>query len=373
VGASGWTMPLDLGAKGSCQIGGNVATNAGGLRLMRYGSLHGSVLGLEVVTGDGVVLDMRNRLRKDNVGYDMKQLFIGSEGTLGVITRVVIQAATAPLVLSTAMFECPDWKSCLALVALARKHCGEILRALEFIDGPTMAITAPYLAAARGGRPGAALPFTASATDSSGVEMGGGPFFLFLETGGSNHSHDQDKLSSLLAAAVEGGLCTNGVVPDSLSAALELWRFREEASVAITARGHVFKYDLSFATGHMYDIVSAIRARVETERGWRQREDVRVVGYGHIGDGNIHLNVSTPARGAAFLPHVGADLEPYVYDATIAAGGSISAEHGVGQAKAGYMAKARPPAVLDAMRQMKRVFDPAGIMNPGKVLPVKVS
>jgi D-2-hydroxyglutarate dehydrogenase len=399
--AQGLMMPLDLGSKGSCMIGGNVSTNAGGLRLLRWGSLHGSVLGVEAVLADGTVVDALSVLRKDNVGYDVKQLFIGSEGTLGVVTKVAIQAVQRPRAVNVALFGLPDGRfdaTCVPLLRLAREGLGEILSAVEFVDRDAMELTLETLfpppGAARGrsaaGIAGAAAGSSSSSWlsaaaspppsgppqspqrwDPSAFPLGPAPhaYHVVVETAGSSSEHDAAKLHSFLEAAMAAGLVREGVVASDAAQARHLWRLREDVSVALTQRGHVFKMDLSFPHPRMYDVVEVMRERLE-RKGWREREGVVAVGYGHLGDGNVHLNVSTPGRGQAYLEELGAEIEPFVYEWTIAHGGSVSAEHGLGQAKANWLDKAKPSGVSGLVRLLKTTLDPNGILNPGKVVPL---
>ena len=342
-----WMMPLDLGAKGSCHIGGNVSTNAGGLRYLRYGSLHGSVLGLQAVLADGSVIDSLSVLRKDNVGYDVKQLFIGSEGTLGVVTAVGIQTVPRPVAVNVGMFACPAFKSCIELLSSARRHLGEVLSAAEMIDHQSM------------------ITMNGVLNNASDNPLGASPFYVLLETQGSNFGHDTEKLQALLEAVTSAGTVTNGVVAQDDKQAKALWKLREHVPVSINQRGHVFKYDLSLSPKDMYAIVEACRRRLAR---WSDR-GVAVVGYGHLGDANIHLNISTPDRGQAYHDELQAQLEPWVYEWTLRHGGSISAEHGLGQSKAAWLPAAKPPAVVGLMRALKAAMDPHGILNPGKVLP----
>jgi D-2-hydroxyglutarate dehydrogenase len=441
----GFAMPLDLGAKGSCQIGGNVATNAGGLRFLRYGSLHGSVLGLEVVTADGRMLDMLSCLKKDNVGYDAKQLFIGSEGTLGVITKGAIQAVPKTS-RQVAMLLAPSYAACADLAALARRHLGEILSAVEMVDGHAMSVTTALLhgygkgGAASGATDGASAalaglpedmrpaPYSELLAEGHSATLGTPDrFYVVIETGGSNHEHDNAKLAAFLetcmaapapTSSVGGGaqfgaavgpLVLNGVVAADETQAAFLWRLREEVSVALSQRGHVFKYDLSFSTPDMYGVVQAARSRmrdslpamqariraeaaragVDAEEALAQLAGTFPVGYGHMFDGNIHLNVTCPTRWIKPAPQAHGStespprsslpschaamlhtLEPWVFKHTMERAGSISAEHGVGQAKAHYLPAARSPAVWGLMRTLKQSLDPNGILNPGKVIEV---
>jgi FAD/FMN-containing dehydrogenase len=223
LGARGWMVPLDLGSKGSCAVGGNVATNAGGLRLLRYGSLHGSVLGVEAVTGNGTVLDALCTLRKDNVGFDVKQLFIGSEGALGVVTKVAMQAVQRPAALNVAVLGAASFADCRSLLRLARRRLGEVLSAAEFVDGAAMRILLAQLAGTR-------LPFSAPA-----------PFFFFVELSGSNEAHDAEKLAGFLEEATAEGLALDGTVAADGAQTRSIWRLREDVSVACSQRGHVYK------------------------------------------------------------------------------------------------------------------------------------
>jgi len=350
----GLMAPLDLGAKGSCMIGGNVSTNAGGLRLLRYGSLHGSVLGLEVVLANGTVLNMMTTLRKDNVGFDVKQIFIGGEGALGVITAVSLLAAPRPTTVNVSMLGVRSFENCRRLLRLARQKCGEIISAVEFSDTQALGLA---MGAMAGFGP---LPFQSPH-----------PFYLFLETSGSHSSHDQEKLMGFLEAAQSAGLLEDGVIAGDVRQARSIWRLREDLPVGIAKRGKVFKYDVSLALPRMYSFVEATRERL-SNLGW-DAKGVIPVGYGHLGDGNLHLNVSTPLSismpgGQAFLSALERDIEPWVYEWTLKEGGSISAEHGIGRDKVEWLPRAKPEAVVLAMRGIKELLDPKGIMNPGKVL-----
>ena len=352
VNARGFIVPLDLGAKGSCVIGGNVSTNAGGLRLVRYGSLHGSVLGVEAVLADGTVLDMMSTLRKDNVGFDLKQLFIGSEGTLGVVTRVAILTAPKPAAVNVAVLAVSSFDGVRQLLKLTRTALGEVLSAAEFVDGHALGIALDQLR----------LPPPLAAPEGCAHH----PFYFFVETSGSNGAHDTGKLNLFLEEAMGSGLVSDGVVASDMTQAKRLFRYREDTAVAIAQRGYVYKYDVSLKLKDMYSLVEAVRARLD-ERGWGAK-GVITVGYGHIADGNLHLNVSTVGHGHD-LTKLEADLEPFIYEWVISRGGSISAEHGLGSDKAEWLDKAKPAPVVDVMQKLKALLDPQGILNPGKVLP----
>ncbi|XP_064929111.1 D-2-hydroxyglutarate dehydrogenase, mitochondrial isoform X2 [Columba livia] len=255
VEEQGFVMPLDLGAKGSCHVGGNVATNAGGLRLLRYGSLRGTVLGLEVVLADGSALDCLASLRKDNTGYDLKQLFIGSEGTLGVITAVSILCPQKPKAVNLAFLGCQSFAKVLETFTTCRAMLGEILSAYEFMDEKCMELVERHLKLSS--------PVT------------GSPFYVLIETSGSNSTHDEEKLNNFLEQAMSSGLATDGTVATDDKKIKALWSLRERITEALTHDGHVYKYDISLPVGKLYDLVTDTRARL----GPRAKN---VVGYGHL-------------------------------------------------------------------------------------------
>ncbi|PIN15809.1 Proteins containing the FAD binding domain [Handroanthus impetiginosus] len=265
----GFIMPLDLGAKGSCQIGGNVSTNAGGLRLIRYGSLHGSVLGLEAVLANGTVLDMLGTLRKDNTGYDLKHLFIGSEGSLGVVTKVSILTPPKLSSVNLAFLACEDYNGCQKLLLEAKRKLGEILSAFEFLDISAMDLVLKHLDGLRD-------PLPSSKHN----------FYILIETTGSTESHDKEKLEAFLLQSIESGLLTDGVLAQDINQASAFWRIREGVPEALMKAGAVYKYDLSLPPEKMYDLVLEMRGRLGSV--------ANVVAYGHLGDGNLHLNISTP-------------------------------------------------------------------------------
>jgi len=346
----GAVMPLDLGAKGTCQIGGNVSTNAGGLRLLRYGSLHGTVLGLEVVLADGRVVDLLQALRKDNTGYDLKQMFIGAEGTLGVVTQVSILCPPAPAAVNVCFLAVPAFADVQKVFVRARRELGEILSAFEFLDRESMEMALEQLEGVRDPLPQAGAP----------------PFYVLLETSGSREDHDMEKLEAFLESGLEDGLLLDGTIAMDQTQAAGLWRIREGVSEALSRAGAVYKYDLSYRhLGEMYGLVEEMRERLAAAPAGSQ---ARVVGYGHVGDGNLHLNVSNPEPSEDLL----ALIEPFVYEWTAARRGSISAEHGLGAMKANEIAYTKSPAAVTIMGDIKAMLDPHLILNPYKVLPHKV-
>ncbi|XP_062324907.1 D-2-hydroxyglutarate dehydrogenase, mitochondrial isoform X1 [Osmerus eperlanus] len=331
-------MPLDLGAKGSCHIGGNVATNAGGLRLLRYGSLRGTVLGLEVVLADGRVLDCLATLRKDNTGYDLKQLFIGSEGTLGVITAVSILCPRKPKAVNVAFLGCESFEQLLKTFQLCRGMLGEILSAYEFLDRDCMRLLNTHLK----------LPNPI--TDC--------PFYIVIETAGSNPTHDEEKLHNFLEEAMTSSLVSDGTVATEDAKIKALWSMRERITEALTHDGFTYKYDISLPVERIYQLVEDTRRRLAGKAK-------SVVGYGHVGDGNLHLNITSPSKDPALL----AAIEPFVYEWTAGFHGSISAEHGLGLKKRNYIYYSKSSQAVELMGSIKTMLDPKGILNPYKVLP----
>ncbi|KAJ7597195.1 FAD-binding domain-containing protein [Mycena floridula] len=343
-------MPLDLGAKGSCQIGGNVATNAGGLRLLRYGSLHGSVLGLEVVLPDGTILDQLTSLRKDNTGYDLKQLFIGAEGTLGIITGVSILTAPSPQASNNVILALPHFDNVLPLYQIVKRQLSEILSAFEFIDR-----TAYDLAVKHGqGR----------ALNEEDVE--GATCFVLVETSGGRREHDEQKLNDLLEQLLDGDkpLINSGVLAQSPAQFSSLWALREGVTEAVSKEGRAYKYDISVPLSTFKDVVDTTREHLRSKGLLGDHAVKHVLGYGHVGDGNLHLNIVA----AAYTPEIEQALEPFIYELVASHRGSISAEHGIGAMKTHALHYSKSQTSIDWMKKIKQLFDPKGIMNPHKVL-----
>ncbi|KAJ7944212.1 D-2-hydroxyglutarate dehydrogenase, mitochondrial-like [Quillaja saponaria] len=336
----GFIMPLDLGAKGSCQIGGNISTNAGGLRLLRYGSLHGTVLGLEAVLANGNVLDILGTLRKDNTGYDLKHLFIGSEGSLGIVTKVSILTPPKLSSVNVAFLACKDYDSCQRLLQDAKRKLGEILSAFEFLDSQAMDLVLHHLEGVRN-------PLPPSRHN----------FYLLIETTGSDESNDKQKLEAFLLRSLENGLISDGVLAQDINQASSFWRIREGIPEALLKAGAVYKYDLSIPVEKMYNLVEEMQDRLGNV--------AKTVAYGHLGDGNLHLNVSSPQYDDKIL----AQIEPFVYEWTSKYRGSISAEHGLGLMKANEILYSKSVETVQLMASIKKLLDPREILNPYKVLP----
>lgn len=339
-----YLFPLDLGAKGSCHIGGNVATNAGGLRLLRYGSLHGSVLGLEAVLADGTIVDSLSTLRKNNTGYDLKQLFIGAEGTIGVITGVSIQCPPRPKAVNVAYFGLESYEHVQQAFLKAKGQLSEILSAFELMDGRSQHLVN-------------------QSTGNNFPLEGDYPFYCLIETSGSNGDHDMAKLEAFLEHIMEEGIVADGVLAQDETQFQSIWRWREGITEALSHLGGTYKYDVSIPLNELYQLVEDCRERL-TQMGFvgdDESKPVRaVVGYGHMGDSNLHLNVSV----RQYNKEVEKAIEPWVYEWIQKRNGSISAEHGLGLAKKEFIGYSQNDTMLKLMKQLKNLYDPVSILFP---------
>lgn len=338
----GLRMPLDLGAKGSCQIGGNVATNAGGLRLLRYGSLHGTVLGAEFVLADGTVVDTLSKMRKDNTGSYLRQLVIGSEGTLGIITKLAIACPPLPKSENVAFLACSSFENVLKLFKESKNQLGEILSAYEFLDSECVSVLNKWT--------GISTPLESEA-----------PFYVLIETAGSNATHDEEKLHSFLENTMESGLVEDGTVASEPSKIKAIWEVRERITEALKHDGYVYKYDISLPLPKLYNVVEDTRKRFEGDA-----RVTRVVGFGHMGDGNLHLNITGPQYESKVMD----SLEPWLWEWTRDVRGSISAEHGIGFKKRDVIGFSKTPEAVQLMATLKKTLDPEGILNPYKMVKV---
>ncbi|KAK7194301.1 actin interacting protein-like protein [Novymonas esmeraldas] len=363
----GLLFPLTMGSKGSSMIGGNVSTNAGGIHFARYGSMHANVLGVEVVTAKGDVLNLMSTLRKDNAGYDLKHLFIGSEGTLGVVTRAAIKLFPQPASRQLALFRLTDFESVLELYQLANSHLAECLSAFEVMDGESMTTS-----------PAAEVPYERVSKNDvfrAGTSFSAAYFCVLVETNGSNEGHDFDKLSGFVEAAqsklgdrLNGGGQYEPILSQSATQTEQLWSLREGVPVHLASGGLIYKYDVSFPIDKFYGIVEYTR-EILYKKEKMNPDEVIVVGYGHFGDGNIHLNVVDLTR--SHVEQLDAALYPAVYEYCAAHNGSISAEHGVGMQKRDYLHLSRTPGAIQLMKDVKTMMDPNGILNPYKVLQLE--
>lgn len=340
--AAGLVFPLSLAAKGSATIGGLVATNAGGVQVVRHGTMRALVAGLEAVLPSGDVLDQLDPLVKDNSGYDIKQLLIGSEGTLGIVTRVVLRLVPAPRDTAVAWVGVADPAAALHLLALLRDRLGDVVESFELI--PQAGVD---LVAAHGLRP----PLE-----------GAHPWHVLIElTSVRADSELADALTDLLAEAE----VVDAVIATSDAQAAALWRLRETLPEAERRDGVAVKHDVSVPVAAMPGFIAAATPLIE-ER-W---PGSRVLAFGHLGDGNVHFNVRAPAGSdsAAWVDAHGPAITPVVNDLIAAAHGSIAAEHGIGSLKVAELARVGDRGKLAAMRAIKAALDPLGIMNPGKLL-----
>ncbi len=341
-------FPLSLGAEGSCQIGGNLATNAGGIAVLRYGTMRDLTLGLEVVLADGTVWDGLRGLRKDNTGYDLKQLFIGSEGTLGIITAATLKLFPQPRETETAFLGLQRVEDVMALFAAAREASGDQLTAFELIPriGLEMAMRHVH---------GIADPLAAPQ-----------PWYVLLDVASSQErSGLREALEGFLATAMERDLVQDGVIAATSAQGKALWRIREGIVEAQKFEGGSIKHDVSVPVSSVAAFIHRAHDAVT-----RLLPGIRPVAFGHVGDGNIHFNLSQPvgADRAAFIARW-AEFNGIVHDVVAELGGSISAEHGIGRLKREELRRYKPKVALDLMRRVKAALDPQGIMNPGKVVP----
>jgi FAD/FMN-containing dehydrogenase len=334
----GAIFPLDLGAKGSCHIGGNVATNAGGLRLLRYGSLHGNVLGIEAVLPDGTIVDDLSKLRKNNTGYDLKQLFIGAEGTIGIITGISILCPQRSPAVNVAFFGLESYEKVQEAFKHAKGQLSEILSAFELMDNHSQDLVQKV-------------------TKNKRPLESEHPFYCLIETSGSNSEHDNEKLEKFLEFVMENEIVLDGTVAQGETQIKELWGWREGIPECLGHWGGVYKYDLSIPIAELYALVDETRAKLN-EAGLIGDTDeypvVDVVGYGHMGDSNLHLNIAT----RRYDKKVEKALEPFVYEWIQKRSGSISAEHGLGLAKKNYIQYSRSDTMIKLMKQIKNLYDP---------------
>jgi FAD/FMN-containing dehydrogenase len=340
-------FPLSLGAQGSCQIGGNLATNAGGTNVLRFGMTRDLVLGLEVVLADGRVLPALSTLRKDNTGYDVKSLFLGSEGTLGVITAASLKLMPKQRSVATAFAAVPDVRAAVALLAALREASGDLVSSFELVPRIALELVSRH------------IPETA---DPLGTPY---PWYVLCELASSRADAALDaQLERALATALEAGLVADAAIAQSERERAAFWRLRENIPEAQRRDGASLKHDVSVP-------VAALPAFVEEAGAWIAAHvpEGRLVAYGHVGDGNLHFNLNQ-APGAdrgKFLARE-PEVKRAVHDLVHAYRGSFSAEHGIGRLKIAELERYAPAVELELMRAVKRTFDPNGILNPGKVL-----
>ena len=344
---AGLLFPLSLAAEGSCTIGGNLATNAGGTQVLRYGNARELCLGLEVVTAQGELWDGLTGLRKDNTGYDLRDLFIGSEGTLGVITAATLKLFVQPATSLTALASTDSMAQCVALLGLAQARLGAGLTGFEVMNQFSLGLVRRHFAALAQPLPPA-------------------PWTVLLEYADTDdEATARGRFEGLLETALEQGLITDAAVAESLAQSAALWQLREAIPLAQSEEGLNVKHDIALPVSAIPDFCdhtdAALRAAIP---------GVRLVNFGHLGDGNLHYNVQGPEGAAAadFLATQEPTINRIVYDAVQAAGGSFSAEHGVGALKLHEMETRKSPVALGLMRAIKQALDPQGRLNPGRVI-----
>jgi D-lactate dehydrogenase (cytochrome) len=345
-------FPLSLGAEGSCRIGGNLSTNAGGVGVLRYGNARDLALGLEVVLPDGRVWDGLRALRKDNTGYDLKHLFIGAEGTLGVITAATLKLFPRPRQVETAFIALRRVEDVMAVFARARAASSDLLTAFELIPRFGLEISIRHVA-------GVADPLAAPY-----------PWYALLEVSSSQTETSlREALEAFLADAIESGLVADGVIASSGAQAQELWRIREAVVMAQGHEGGSIKHDVAVPVSRVADFIIEASEAVA-----RRLPGIRPVAFGHVGDGNIHFNLSQPVGmdTRAYLA-LWEEMNRIVHDAVAARGGSISAEHGIGRLKREELRHYKSPLELELMARVKQALDPGNLMNPGKILPPEAS
>ena len=350
--AHGRLFPLSLASEGSCTIGGNLATNAGGVQVLRYGNMRELCLGLEVVTADGQVWHGLNRLRKNNTGYDLRDLFIGAEGTLGIITAAVLKLYPQPAGQVAALVQLESPEQALALLAQAQGRLAAELTAFELISDAAMQLVLKNI-------PGSRLPFEASPADAPL------PWYVLLEVS-SLHSEQaaQEGLEAVLSEALADGRVQDAVISQSLAQFEQLWALRENISAAQSHEGKNIKHDISVPISRIGEFIEAASRQIR-----QAYPDARLIVFGHLGDGNLHFNVAPHARFAQHYDEAFARDEAQVHDLVAAYEGAISAEHGIGVLRQAELVRYKQPLELQMMRAIKQALDPQDRMNPGKLLP----
>jgi FAD/FMN-containing dehydrogenase len=345
--AAGLLFPLSLASEGSCTIGGNLATNAGGTGVLRYGNARELCLGIEAVTAQGEAWDGLRGLRKDNTGYDLRDLFIGAEGTLGVITGAVLKLFPRPQAALTAFVALDSPAAALALLQRADGACGPALTGFELMSETCLRLVTTHF-------PELARPFAEPH-----------PQYALLEVSShESEAHGVALLERAIGAALEDGIARDAVVAASIAQSRTLWALRESISPAQARDGKNIKHDIALPISRIAEFIAATDARLDAAY-----PGVQVVCFGHLGDGNLHYNVAPPpgVDHDAFLAQERA-VNRIVHAGVAAFGGSISAEHGIGAMKREELARTKSPVELGLMRALKAALDPLGIMNPGKIL-----
>ncbi len=349
---AGFLFPLSLASEGSCTIGGNLGTNAGGTQVVRYGNTRELCLGLEVVTAQGEVWSGLTGLRKDNTGYDLRHLFIGSEGTLGVITAATLKLYPLPASTLTAFAAVPSLDAAVELLGLAHRHLSSGLTGFEVMGRFALGLVVKHFPQQR-------VPFQDLPSEDA-------PYCVVLEN--SDHdseAHARQQFENLLEAALESGCVRDAVVAESITQARQLWHIRESIPLAQAQEGLNIKHDISIAVSRIPQFVQEMDAALA-----QSFPGVRLVNYGHLGDGNLHYNVQAPADADAehFLKTQEKPINALVYAAVDRYNGSISAEHGIGSLKRDTLLEHKSPVALGLMHSIKQALDPKNLMNPGRLI-----
>lgn len=348
----GRLFPLSLAAEGSCTIGGNLATNAGGTQVLRYGNTRELTLGLEVVTADGEIWDGLRGLRKDNTGYDLRDLFVGSEGTLGIITAATLKLYPLPVAQRTAMLAFASLEDSVTFLSRARQGFGAALTGFEVMAGSVLQAVVRLFTDQR-------IPFEGESAQS--------PWFALLELSDSESAeHAQTRFEEVLGKAIEDGLLLDAVIAQSVAQSKAFWHLRESIPLAEAELGKSVKHDVSIPISRIAEFVSVTNAALQA-----RFPGIHNVVFGHLGDGNLHYNVA-PGEGQAESEILALQSEIYqlVHDSVASFKGSISAEHGIGQLKVNELPRYKSEIELKLMRQIKQALDPKGMLNPGKVVNV---
>jgi len=349
---AGLLFPLSLASEGTCTIGGNLATNAGGIQVLRYGTARELCLGLQVVTAQGKIVDTLRSLRKDNTGYALRDLYIGSEGTLGIITAAALRLHPRPRGLCTALVACATLESAVTLLAAMRATLDAGLTAFEVMGALPLTLVRRHLPEA------ARIAHALSQYDDAWL-------VLIEATSASSEADATQGLERALALALDEGLVTQAVIAQSSAQRQAMWALREAIPLAEKTEGLMVKHDIGMPTSVVPDFVTTTRQAIAAR--W---PDARVVCFGHLGDGNLHYNVQPPpesAGGAALLAFE-SEVNTLVFDAVQARRGTLSAEHGIGALRQAELARRTPAAALEVMHAIKQALDPEGTLNPGRVL-----
>jgi FAD/FMN-containing dehydrogenase len=342
-------FPLSLGAEGSCQIGGNLSTNAGGTAVLRYGNARELMLGLEVVLPSGAVWDGLRGLRKDNTGYALRHLFVGAEGTLGIITAAVMKLFPLPRDRQTALAAVPAPAAAVALLNRLQDATGEAVTGYELIGRRPLEMVLKHI-------PGTSDPFPGRAF----------PQYVLIELSGQGAEGTlRGPLEEALARAAADGLVLDAVLAASTAQAKAFWKLRDSINEAQKPEGASIKHDVAVPVSRVAEFIERASAAAEAAL-----PGVRVVSFGHVGDGNIHFNLTQPHAGWTRERFLGEweRLQRIVHDLVMEMGGSFSAEHGIGRLKMGELRRYRSPVELELMRALKKTLDPENIMNPGRVI-----